>query len=66
MAESYTAFQNYLSQWVDEVQSLAQDVETWAGNKNDTTPSFDYTTAQADLETAKANLVSSVETVKAL
>lgn len=66
MAINNAAFQQYLSQWVADIESLAHAVETWADNKNDVAPTFDYTTAQADLVSAKSSLETSVTTVVGL
>lgn len=59
-------FETWLSHWVDEVNGLAGAVESWAENRLDTNPTFNFATAQADLQTALNAFVASVETVTAL
>lgn len=66
MAIGSAAFQQYLAQWVDDIKTMADAVDTWADNKADSNPAFDYTTAQADLVTAKGAFEASVATVNAL
>lgn len=73
MANNWQQFENYLAQWVASVQGMTQAVETWANNKADTSakdnfgnPTFDFATAQADLESARAALETAVATVAAL
>lgn len=73
MATSWQTFESFLASWVADVNGLAAGVETWANNKADKSakdaygnPTFDFTTAMNDLNTAKANFETSVETVVAL
>lgn len=66
MAVTKDQFQNYISQWADDAGQLVQALETWADNKIDVNPNFDFTAAQTALATAKTNLETSVTTVQAM
>jgi hypothetical protein len=59
-------FETWLARWNDQITGLSAAVESWAENKLDNNPSFNFATAQADLQTALANFISSVETVTAM
>lgn len=63
---SEISMEQFLAQWADSIQSLVQGVDTWAGNKMDTNPNFDFTTAKADLNSGLASLETQVSTVIAL
>lgn len=66
MATNAATFNNAL---VDAVKTLSAEVnalETWAGNKVDSNPNFDFTTAQATLNSAVSSLLTSVGTINAL
>lgn len=59
MATGAVQFQNFLSNFEDQMTQLLQEIETWAGNKADANPNFDFTSAQTALATAQTNLQTS-------
>lgn len=66
MAIDKVAFQQFIAQWADDIKTMCDAMETWADNKQDNNPAFDYTTAQANLTSAKSAFETSVATVNAL
>lgn len=63
---AYVEFQNKLADFQKSIQGLVEDLETWAGNKLDSNPNFNFSTASTDLETARTDFESDVSAITAL
>lgn len=66
MTTSASQFNQTLVPAITTVTAEAQALETWAGNKIDASPTFDFTTAQSNLNAAVQAFVTAVAAIAAL